>query len=373
MRFGVLNISHNRAGADPAVALRDWVDVALEVERLGFWSVWTTEHHFASDTGYRPFGVDPDEYTTVDYDMSPDALTLLAYAAARTSTIRLATGVTVLHWDHPLKVAERAAMLDVLSGGRLELGVGRGLGAREAQAFAVPVDADENRRRYEEAVEILQLAWSGERFSYDGEFFSVPPVTMTPNPGRPAPIFVGSGSLDSAAYAGARGLPYATITWPLLTLAKYREKLDHYRATAVAAGHDVSDQPLPHFFYMYCGESDAEASEVGFHRMQQLQYILENHYELKRQGAAQMARLGMGADQDDAEVVARLARFPVEHHLIGSADTIAERVRALEDELDLNYCVAITGFGAMPKEQSLASLRRFGEHVLPRFAATPVA
>jgi len=372
VRFGVLATSYNRAGERPAVALSRWVELAVEVEALGFWSIWGTEHRYASDPEYRPFDVPEFEYPTTDYDMSPDCLTLLSYAAAKTSTLRLGAGVSVLHWDHPLKLAERAAMVDVLSGGRLELGVGRGLGFREQEVFAVPQDPDENRRKYEEGVEIIQAAWSGERFRHEGEFFRFPELRMTPPPGRPAPLFIGSGSTDSAAYAARKGLPYATIVWPLLGVQAYKEKVEHYRSSAAEAGVDVSRQHLPHFLYMHCSETDEEAAEVAFEYMIQLQYILENHYELRRRNA-NLARLGHHDGQDDMTTLRKLAQFPVDEHLIGSPDTISERIGQLRDDLGLTYLVAIAGFGNMPPELSRPSLRRFAQQVLPRFQQIQVA
>ena len=215
-------------------------------------------------------------------------------------------------------------------------------------------------------MEIIQSAWSGERFRHEGEFFRFPELRMTPSPGRPAPLFIGSGSMDSAAYAARKGLPYATIVWPLLGVRAYQEKVEHYRRSAAEAGVDVSRQHLPHFLYMHCSETDEEAAEVAFEHMIQLQYILENHYELRRRNA-NLARLGHQNGQDDMTTLRKLAQFPVDEHLIGSPDTIAERISRLRDDLGLTYVVAIAGFGNMPLELSRPSLRRFARQVLPRF------
>jgi alkanesulfonate monooxygenase SsuD/methylene tetrahydromethanopterin reductase-like flavin-dependent oxidoreductase (luciferase family) len=103
-----------------------------------------------------PFAISEDEYPTTDYDMASDPMRLLSWVAARTTTLGVGTAVSILHWEYPIRTAERAALLDVLSAGRLELGVGRGLGFREAKVFGVPDDQAANERRYHEAVEILR-------------------------------------------------------------------------------------------------------------------------------------------------------------------------------------------------------------------------
>jgi alkanesulfonate monooxygenase SsuD/methylene tetrahydromethanopterin reductase-like flavin-dependent oxidoreductase (luciferase family) len=146
MKFGFMQMAHCRPRDSAAAALDRFVSTAVEAERLGYWSCWTTEHHFGSNPEYRPFGVPEDEYDMADYDMVADPLTLFTYVAAKTERLRLGTGVVVVHWDHPIRIAERAAMLDLLSGGRLELGIGRGAGFREVGVFKVPTDGDESRR-----------------------------------------------------------------------------------------------------------------------------------------------------------------------------------------------------------------------------------
>lgn len=365
MKIGMMNISHCLPDGDPAQAYREWVDLAVEAERLGYWSAWTTEHHFGSDLDYRPFGVSEEEFPTTDYDLAVDPLALLTYTAARTTRIRLGTAVVILPWDHPLRVAERAAMLDVMSGGRLELGVGRGVGFREIETFQVPRDPDVAQRKFREALEIIRQAWSGEEFTHSGEFWSFPSLRMVPRPQRhPAPLWVGSASVSSAEWAGRNGYPYATITWPLVALDLYKEKREAYLRAGAEAGYDLSGNAIPHFLYMYCAETQEEAEQVGLHYMRQFQYINEGHYERERQ---QLRGKVFGVDPSTFKNIDELARFPVEHHMIGTPEVCRERLAWFRDELDLNYLVCNIGFGRMPYEKTLASLQRFGSEVLPHF------
>jgi alkanesulfonate monooxygenase SsuD/methylene tetrahydromethanopterin reductase-like flavin-dependent oxidoreductase (luciferase family) len=372
MKFGTNIITSNRRGSPPSAVLSEWVDSAVEAERLGYWSVWTTEHHFASDPGYRPFDLSEEEYPHTDYDMASDPMTLLTYAAAKTSRVKIGTAVAIVHWDHPIRMVERAALLDALSGGRLEFGVGRGLGFRETDVFGVPTDPEANARRYHEAIEIIRRAWSGERFSFEGEFYNVPTLAITPQPERqPAPLFVGSASNDSAIWAAKNDLPYATITWPLVGVDVYRDKRAAYLAAGEEAGFDLADRANPHFLYLYCGETDEEAAAVVEEYMSQFQYVLEGHYEHTRpREQNKMMTSGFkyaGRDDDPFADIRKLAKYPVESHIVGSPETCIERVRAYKEDVGVNYIVLNMRYGGMPQDLHLASMRRFAEKVMPEF------
>ncbi|MBX6378752.1 MAG: LLM class flavin-dependent oxidoreductase, partial [Clostridia bacterium] len=133
-------------------------------DRLGFDYFFMTEHHF------QPEGA----------EFSPNPLLAQAAIAANTRRIRLAQAANIITWWHPVRIAEQAAMLDVISGGRLEFGIGRGYQPREAEVFGWPYgstiqDQERNRSYYEEAYEIILKCWTEPSFSHRGEFFSIPP------------------------------------------------------------------------------------------------------------------------------------------------------------------------------------------------------
>lgn len=389
MRFGTMIIMTQMEGDRSTDVLANWAHNALEAERLGYYSVWTTEHHFGSDPSYRPFGLSREEYPGSDYDLAPDPMTALTWAAAQTKRIRVGTAVSILHWDHPIRTVERAAMLDTFSGGRLELGVGRGLGFREADVFGVPGEPKANERRYHEAVEIIRKAWTGERFSFDGEFYKVPPLAITPRPARqPCPMIIGSASNNSAVWAAQNDLPYATITWPLVSFDVYRDKRRMYLEAGREAGFDVDRHLCPHFLYMYCGETDEEARDVVMKYMSQFQYIIEQHYELARdhhqnhalerepdEKVAQLAQhqVGLAGRLKSKDVSAALEHVRLsseqvlDFHIVGSPKTCRERIEAYRDEAQVNYIVLNMQFGGMPQALHAASMRRFAEEVMPHF------
>jgi alkanesulfonate monooxygenase SsuD/methylene tetrahydromethanopterin reductase-like flavin-dependent oxidoreductase (luciferase family) len=370
VRFGLLDINHCGLHQDPAEVYANFVDICVTAEQLGFWSMWTTEHHFGSDPAYRPYGLSEEEYSHIDFDIVPDPLTLLTWVAAKTTRLRLGTAVAILHWDHPVRTAERAAMLDVLSSGRLELGVGRGAGFREAEVFQVLTDNEANNRRYHEALAIIRGFWSGEPFRFEGEFFQFPDLILRPRPKQqPAPIWVGSASLESAEWAAQQHLPYATITWPLTEIEAFRQKRALFLEEAEKSGYDVSDVYCPHVLFLYCGESDQEAAETMFPYLMQYQYIIEHHYEFGLpRGANQLV---LAARAETWKKIEPLARFAIDNHIVGSVDTCAERVDFFRRELGVNYILCSVGWGLVPHEKTIASMRRFAEHVMPRFAAEP--
>lgn len=169
-------------------------------EENGFESAWVAEHHF----------------TRVGWFSSP--LTFLAGAATRTKRIRLGTAVALLPFDNPIRLAEEAATVDILSNGRLVLGVGLGVRDEEFKGFGVP--RRERVGRLEESVEILRKAWTGERFSYKGRYYEVNDVTVTPPPARKPhpPLYFGAYAPKAVERAARLGDGFLLPS--SLTLAK---------------------------------------------------------------------------------------------------------------------------------------------------------
>ena len=169
---------------------RETIDMVRLAETLGFDSAWVSEHHGAGD-GY----------------MSSLLPTLAALAAA-TEHIKLGTGVMLTPFHHPLRLADDAATVDLIAGGRLILGLGLGWREEEFRMFGVPVG--ERVRRTVETVDILRRAWTGERFTHEGKVFSFQQVKVTPPPSRPdgIPIYLGGMTEASIRRAGRLGDGY---------------------------------------------------------------------------------------------------------------------------------------------------------------------
>ena len=171
----------------------DTIELAQLAERVGFDSFWLAEHHGASD-GY-----------------IPALLPFLSAVASKTERLEIGTAVMLAPFHDPLRVAEDTAVLDNISGGRLNLGLGLGWVPEEYRMFGVPTKG--RGRRLEEFVEVLRLAWTGERFTYKGRMLSYEDVLIRPAPAHKIPIWLGGGTtpaLERAARLADGHFPPST-------------------------------------------------------------------------------------------------------------------------------------------------------------------
>ena len=337
----------------------------VAAEEFGFDSAWLTEHHFGNDPKYNPFGLDGSEHLA--YDLSADPLTILGHVAAKTTKLRLGTGVIVLHYDNPIRVAERAALLDVMSDGRVELGVGRGGGKREPAAFHVPVEA--NRQKFQEALEILQLAWTGEEFSYEGKFYSIPTVAVIPKPVQQPgiPLYLASSSPESFQYAGEHGLPYAYAggAWGKSGWDKFTVSIDIYNKAAQKAGHDLSNIPSPQVVFAYCADTDEEAYEVARYHVLQYQAMIEAHYERQRYANLDLGSAPPGSVEDRQKSIEAQVQDILDSDIIGSPATCIAKLQRYRDHFKSRYMLFSVGFGCIPHDLAMASMERLSRYVLP--------
>ena len=190
MRFGLFFQAPESPGRSHAERFAEMFDLIAYGESLGFDVAWLAEIHFGAA-----------------FSLLSTPLMAVPVIAQRTRRIRIGTAVTLLPLHHPLHCAEQAAMADVLSGGRLEFGIGRGSIPTQFHGFRVPVA--ENRARFDEALEIIRLAWTQERFSYDGRFYQIENLAVTPRPLQTPhpPIRVAVHTTESFAHVGDLGLP----------------------------------------------------------------------------------------------------------------------------------------------------------------------
>ncbi|MBM3140533.1 MAG: LLM class flavin-dependent oxidoreductase [Chloroflexi bacterium] len=225
MRFGLFGGPSRGAHPDDAAAYAAYLDAVVEAEALGFTGVYLVEHHF---TGRG----------------QPSAsLALLAHLAARTRTMRLGTAVVVVPWHHPLLLAEQAATVDVLSGGRFDLGVGRGYRDYEFRGFGI--DAAEAAERFDEAMAVLRLAWTaGGRFSHHGRHWRFEDVLVEPAPvQRPhPPLWMGAASHRSIERAAREG--YRLFLDQVGTFEQTAARGAAYRAAKQAAGFASSQDDV---------------------------------------------------------------------------------------------------------------------------------
>ena len=211
MKFGIFGGArrglHDITG--DSTGYQDFIDYIRAADEHGFHNVFLTEHHF---TGQESLSA---------------SLNLLSYLAARTERIRLGTGVVVLPWHNPVLLAEEVATLDVLSGGRVDFGVGRGYRKAEFDAFCVPMD--EAWDRYNECLEVVLKAWHSKgRFSHEGKYFRFRDIVVEPTPlQRPhPPIWIASGNTESIVRIADNN--YSLLLDQLASDAQVEQRLNTY-------------------------------------------------------------------------------------------------------------------------------------------------
>src|SRR3954452_9180763 len=248
MRFGIFSLPTYFSEVDGTISqfYQHIVQLLSDSEGLGFDIAWVNEHHFHAYGG-----------------MIPAPPVLLATLAAKTTRLRLGTSVALLPLHHPLEQAESYGMLDQISGGRLELGIGRGFIRNDYNTYSVPWE--QGQPRLLEALEVIQKAWQHRPFSHHGQFFSFEDVSVWPPPlQEPHPPVWGSASFtpESFAWFGSRGYNLLTVIYikPLDELAAL---LRLYRDAATASGFNPANLRVSTHMQVYCSEDGAEARRTA--------------------------------------------------------------------------------------------------------------
>jgi len=344
MRFGLFGSAAARRGSgefDSAEGYRDFIEYNVEAEALGFHSTFVVEHHF---TGFGQVSA---------------TLNLLTWLGARTRTLRLGTAVMVLPWHNPVLLAEQAATLDLLSGGRLDFGIGKGYRYNEFVGFDVGItEAD---ARFEESLEVLLKAWtSEERFSHHGRYWQFKDIVVEPpSAQKPHPqIWMGAGSERSIRSVAERGFN--------LLLGQYSSPEDVgrniavYKAAVEASGRqfDPMQVGVTRAFFVTDSveERDAALARRLQNRLRQL--------ELATQPDGTVLGGPDSATGDPHEVNLNSAMY-------GTVDDIARRLTSLR-ESGVGY-VLMNGGGSGGGERGRLSMRRFAREVMPLFAETLAA
>lgn len=348
MKFGLF---HSVQLPDPARQneyYRDALEQVLWAEQLGYDSVWMTEHHFSR------------------HGIVSASLSVLAYLAGLTSRIRLATAVTVLPFHNPIQIAEEAATVDLLSNGRLDLGVGRGYQWGEFYKFNIPME--EADRRFQEAIGVLTRAWTEtEPFDHRGEFWTFNDMTVHPKPVQTPypPLWVAAASPSSMDRIAANG--WNLLVGQGLTFDQVAEQVAYFRGAVGEAGGDYDPHRVKVARAMYTAATaeqarqDAEepfmwfkmtGDEVGSPPERRGELLPENYQQYRRRFAAETA-----FDYDDmAERVI----------LFGDPEQVAERVERLR-QAGVSSVIFFTNYGGIASDKVKASLELFATEVMPHF------
>jgi alkanesulfonate monooxygenase SsuD/methylene tetrahydromethanopterin reductase-like flavin-dependent oxidoreductase (luciferase family) len=295
-------------------------------EQLGFDAVWVSEHHFVED-GY-----------------CPSVLTMAAHIAARTARVRIGTSVLLLPFHDPLRVAEDAATVDILSGGRLDLGIGLGYRAEEFEVFGFP--RRQRPSRFEENLAVLRVAWGGEPFTHRGRYRRIDtPIRVTPQPlQQPHPPIWCAASSIAAAERAARERLHLTIRGSTAVYDAWANGLREL-------GEDVTAYQCVtrHSFYVTDDPERAWAE-------------IRPHVVYQTRAYDEWGASGLATTTDTSAQIAQRARRTWD---IGTAEEVAAAIRAHHARMPFTQYI---GFGVPPGMEPAAmnaSLERFAREVMP--------
>jgi len=353
LEFSAFFIGPTKGQADEATVLNAVLREAVLAETLGFDAVWIAEHHFDA------------EFCTI-----PSPNLLLAALARLTTRIRIGCGINVLPFHHPLRVAEEGAMLDVLSNGRFQWGIGRGITGHEFQSFAL--DSARSRGLFNEMHDAVIAAWTSGRMQYKGEHIDVPATEIAPRVlQRPhPPVWVTAQSPDSVAWAARHDYPAMQIGEDLEV---GREQVQRYRAAAAAAGVTTVRGGIVPLRMVHVANSDAEARAEAADR------VLAFWDHSARTTAPNYKSPGPAPNAEGYEYW--LKNNPARHGALtyerlceeglviaGSPDTV---VRGIQRQLDALECSHIMCDFWRPSGMDVRekSMRLFANEVMPVFRA----
>ena len=346
--FGIFHEFPRRAGQTEKEAFAQSFTQVDAAERWGLDVVWLAELHFLPERS-----------------VLSAPLILASAIAARTRRMKIGIAVQVLPLCHPLRLAEEVATLDHISGGRLIFGVGRSGFPRTYEAYGVPYG--ESRERFAEVLEVLTRAWSNDRFSFEGSFYTFRDIVVVPQPlQRPYPALrVAATSADTYPAIGAMGLPIF-VAVRLGTLEELGPNIAAYREAYRSAGHPGEGEVylrVP----IYVGKTEASA------RAEPEQSIMEFYRTLGQQIEDSATRAGARAIEQRAERGQALQTISYEDALrdkviVGTPESVSARLQDLNRKLGLNGVLAeLNCGGLMADDKVMRSLQLMCEEVAPRF------
>ena len=338
---------------------REELRLAEIAEPLGVDSVWSVEHHFT------------------DYTMCPDVTQFLAYMAGKTSRVQLGSMVIVLPWHDPLRVAEQVAMLDNLSGGRMILGIGRGLGRVEYEGYRL--DMSESRDRFVEYAEMILTGLERGYVQYEGRYITQPRRDIRPAPfksfrGRTYAAAVSPDSMPIMARLGVGLLVIPQKPWEDVA----RDFEVYHRVWAEENGATPPPKPLMGGFFFV--DSDPErAQELAMRYIGRYYQTVIKHYEMD---AGHFAGLkGYEFYNGATKYINRHGREGAAASFAnlmpwGTPDQVLRRLEQIRSVIDMNGLMCHFSFAGMPYDEADRNLRLFAAEVLPevqRWQTEPLA
>jgi alkanesulfonate monooxygenase SsuD/methylene tetrahydromethanopterin reductase-like flavin-dependent oxidoreductase (luciferase family) len=353
MRFGWMTLAHSASPANDAAAIFEQLEQATLAEELGFDGVWLTEHNFTGESVYA------------------DPIPFAAALAMRTQRIRIGFAVIQMALRHPVRLATQLSLIDNLSKGRLDVGVGRGSIFNEYEFVGYGLRSNDARERMTEALEVMTRAWTAPPLDFKGKYFTLRLPELRPAPvQRPhPPIWHSVASPASFYLCGTTGVPILTVRLPV---GQIGTRLGQYAEGLSASGLDGAAQlrllrQAAIWRWVYVAENRAAAEE----ELAAALLLTRRHMMHARQALnpadfqADPALMNPWTDPAHSEA-AGIEYALRSGTLIGSAEDVAEQVAELRDA-GVHHLLCQMSFGYLEHARITRSMRRFAERVLPAF------
>lgn len=349
LRFGMLHLFENPVNKTEHQVVKEQLDLMRAAEDLGFDSIWPAEHHFT------------------EYGYCVSTAVSLAAVASVTKRVRLGTGVVVLPFHNPIRVAEEFAFLDLLSDGRLDLGIGRGYQPVEYKGFNL--DQTQSRGMFDESVDIILQAWTQERVNHDGVHFRVDDVPVRPKPLQQPhpPVWIAGISEASFAMVGKWGFnllcaPVFGFQGPAAVAL-----LDDYRRALSDGGHDPKTKEVGALCMIYCAETTEQARRefadaVLWYYRTIAKYIAPPAGQAPVEGYEVYAKT-----RDLAATISWEQLLEAGAVICGDRDHCIERIGQLRDLYGITELLCWTRLGGLDSRKVMKSMSLMEKHVIPYF------
>jgi alkanesulfonate monooxygenase SsuD/methylene tetrahydromethanopterin reductase-like flavin-dependent oxidoreductase (luciferase family) len=347
MHVGYAPIFQNPNNAlSDAEVYRQELRLAEMAEPLGFDSIWTVEHHFT------------------EYTMCPDAVQFLTYMAGKTQHVKLGSMVVVLPWHDPMRIAEQISLLDHLSGGRMILGLGRGLARVEYEGFRI--HQDEGRQRFVEYAELL-LNGLEKGYLEGGETIQQPRRDIRPFPlksfrGRTYAAAVSPQSMPIMAKLGVGLLVIPQKPWDVV-----EKDFEVYTEVYQEVNGTTPPQPLCGGFFFVDEHAD-RAEEMAYKWIGAYYHTAMKHYEMTAEHFGQ---------SKGYEFYSHVGRYIEQHGMDGAArdfaqlmpwgtpEQVLDKLSFIRDKIDMNAVMCHFSYAGMPYDEAERNMQCFTKHVLP--------
>ena len=348
MKFGILNFFEHPAGGKTEHRIfREQLETLRVAEDLGFDYIWAPEHHFT------------------EYGFCASPMLMLAAMATVTKRVRLASGVVVLPFNDPVRIAEEGAMLDLMSEGRLDLGVGRGFQPVEFRGFGV--DQAQSSEVFDEALQIIEVAWTRDTVAFKGKHFNIEEHAVRPKPLQQPhpPIWLASVTAPSFELAGTRGYNLLSTLVPGFNNPLDVGYLDTYRRALRASGHDPDKKEIAALCMVYCAET-TEQARLDFAGPVLWYFRMMENYIASRaeviEGYQEYERIRRFAHTIRWEELLQTRAL-----VCGSPNSCIEQIEEIRNQYGFNQLICWSRLSGLDHRKVLRSMELLGKQVIPHF------